>query len=557
MKKNGRQRDRSVIARNLSIGAIAAENDDNYLFDCFIHLPIFAEITDLSNSKSILLGRTGCGKTAILRYIDERMENTFAIDPTQMALEYVASSTAIRLFEENGVDMNLFYQMLWKHVICVEIIRQRFHVNSEGESSSFFTAVFDYLRTNERKRKALEYLREWGAKLWVNIDENIKEITHKFERDLRGSLSAKAMLVEGQVGGATKFNEEIRRELKDRGTEVVNKIQLAKLTEIIDLLAQYGFDDPQKKYFLLIDGIDSKWADDALRYRLIRALIETLKRFRKIRNLKIIVALRTDVLERVLIETKDAGHQREKYDDMIAEIRWEERELKSLVNERIKLLYRRQYTKQNIRFEELFPYKIAGVDPFKYLVERTLRRPRDIIAFVNQCLHEAAEQTEIIVKNVRDAELEYSRKRLNALEEEWGAVYQSFPALIEFLKQQPSIFTLSEVATRDAMGYAALAISEGNQENRGALFQAAKLVKESDSSLGATTALGKKIIEALYRVGAVGVKLDGNERYRYCYIDQPIIAASSIPMDSRVRIHPMLLRALNVRDPGMRTAEAE
>ena len=162
MAKNGPQRDRSIIARNLSIGAIAAENDDNYLFDCFIHLPVFDEITDLENSKSILLGRTGCEKTAILRYIEEKKENVFGIDPTEMALEYVASSTAIRLFEENGVDMNLFYQLLWKHVICVEIIRQRFHVNSEGESSSFFTKLFEYLRTDERKRKALEYLREWA-----------------------------------------------------------------------------------------------------------------------------------------------------------------------------------------------------------------------------------------------------------------------------------------------------------------------------------------------------------------------------------------------------------
>ena len=144
MAKNGPQRDRSIIARNLSIGAIAAENDDNYLFDCFIHLPVFDEITDLENSKSILLGRAGCGKTAILRYIEEKKENVFGIDPTEMALEYVASSTAIRLFEENGVDMNLFYQLLWKHVICVEIIRQRFHVNSEGESSSFFTKLFEY-----------------------------------------------------------------------------------------------------------------------------------------------------------------------------------------------------------------------------------------------------------------------------------------------------------------------------------------------------------------------------------------------------------------------------
>ena len=47
--------------------------------------------------------------------------------------------------------------------------------------------------------------------------------------------------------------------------------------------------------------------------------------------------------------------------------------------------------------------------------------------------------------------LNIRRKRLNALEEEWGAVYQSFPALIEFLKQQQSTFTLSEVAIHPAL----------------------------------------------------------------------------------------------------------
>lgn len=259
-KKKKGQLGRPIIARNLSIGAIAAENDDSYLFECFIHLPIFAEVTNFQNSKSILLGRTGCGKTAILRYIEETTDNVFSIDPTQMALEYVASSTAIRLFEENGVDMSLFYQLLWKHVICVEIIRQRFHVNSEKESANFFIRLFDSLRTNERKRKALEYLREWGTKLWVNIDENIKEMTQKFEGELRGSLSSHAMFLDSQVAGAAKMSEEIKKEIKDRGTEVVSKIQMAKLTEIIDLLAEYGFDDPQQHYYLLIDGIDSKWA---------------------------------------------------------------------------------------------------------------------------------------------------------------------------------------------------------------------------------------------------------------------------------------------------------
>jgi hypothetical protein len=41
--------------------------------------------------------------------------------------------------------------------------------------------------------------------------------------------------------------------------------------------------------------------------------------------------------------------------------------------------------------------------------------------------------------------------------------------------------------------------------------------------------------------------MEASERFRYCYIDQPIIAATSIPVDAKARIHPMLLRALNIR----------
>jgi hypothetical protein len=169
-----------------------------------------------------------------------------------------------------------------------------------------------------------------------------------------------------------------------------------------------------------------------------------------------------------------------------------------------------------------------------------------MIAYINQCLQEAADQTQVTAKNIRDAELEYWRRRLNALEEEWGSVFKSFPALIEFLKQQSSTFKLSDVATKNVMEYTALAISEGDQQNRGALFAAAKDVKEL-GTVGAITFLAKRLVEALYRVGAVGIKMEANERFRYCYIDEPIIAATAIPLEARVRLHPMLFRALNVR----------
>ena len=55
-------------------------------------------------------------------------------------------------------------------------------------------------------------------------------------------------------------------------------------------------------------------ADDGLKYKLIRALIETIKSFRQVRSVKIVVSLRLDLLQRVISETRDSGFQSEKYE---------------------------------------------------------------------------------------------------------------------------------------------------------------------------------------------------------------------------------------------------
>jgi hypothetical protein len=51
-----------------------------------------------------------------------------------------------------------------------------------------------------------------------------------------------------------------------------------------------------KQFHILIDKLDEHWVDVSIRFKLIRSLIESLKSFRRITNLKILVALRSDVL---------------------------------------------------------------------------------------------------------------------------------------------------------------------------------------------------------------------------------------------------------------------
>jgi hypothetical protein len=60
-----------------------------------------------------------------------------------------------------------------------------------------------------------------------------------------------------------------------------------------------------------------------------------LKSFRKIRDLKVVVALRSDVIERVLLESSHTGFQRERYDDYLLKIKWTKDQLWKLVETRI------------------------------------------------------------------------------------------------------------------------------------------------------------------------------------------------------------------------------
>lgn len=140
-----------IIRPGLNVGQLAAEDDADFLVDAFVRMPVLDEITDLKNPKSILLGRTGSGKTALLRHIENVHSNVYIVAPKEVSLNYISNSNVIRFFTELGVDLDLFYQLLWRHVIAVELIRQRYTINSEAESRSFFQRLTDSIFKDERK----------------------------------------------------------------------------------------------------------------------------------------------------------------------------------------------------------------------------------------------------------------------------------------------------------------------------------------------------------------------------------------------------------------------
>jgi hypothetical protein len=376
------------------------------------------------------------------------------------------------------------------------------------------------------------------------MDVNIKEITEKVESKLEAELGAEIKKFKLRSQYDKQLSTDKKSELVSRARKIINSDQLSELAGVIDILHEQE-DDRQKIYYLLIDRLDERWVDTTIRFRLIRALIESLRAFRRITDLKIVVALRTDIVERVMQEDKDISFQREKNDDYFIKMRWTRPLLLELIKKRIRTLFRRKYSPTDtIEFEDVFPYKVGNVEPFEYIVERTLMRPRNVIAFVNQCLLASEGSYEVSASHIRKAENEYSRIRREALEQEWRSAFPTLRRLLDFVSSSKNdSFPIGTLVDGDATDKLALEVAGDGKIDFDPMHAFAVNYIEND---GNSLAFVKEILAILYRVGAIGIKLRPSERMSYSFLDEPVISSNTIPDNARVRIHPMLHAALKL-----------
>jgi hypothetical protein len=331
-----------VLKPGMTIGAAAAEMDDEFLIPCFVQYPPVTLCLNMNSRGTVIDGRTGSGKTAILKYIAATAEHSCEIDPFDMSMSYVSNSDVLSFLHAIGADLDLLFQVLWKHVLCIEFIRLRFSVTDESSSKGVFSWIAEKFYHDARRNKAVAYLREWEGKYWITMDQNIKELTEKIEKAVKAELGGEVEKFKAGGQYDKRLSVDKKSEFVSRVKKIISSEQLSELGAVIDLLSDLeGDTDGQKYYYIMIDRLDESWVDAAVRFKLIRGLIESLKAFRKIRDLKILVAARSDVLERVVQETKDLTFQREKLEDYFVQLKWNKTLLKDLVDRRIKQLFRK------------------------------------------------------------------------------------------------------------------------------------------------------------------------------------------------------------------------
>jgi hypothetical protein len=208
-----------------------------------------------------------------------------------------------------------------------------------------------------------------------------------------------------------------------------------------------------------------------------------------------------------------------------------------MVDRRVGLLVREQYTQRPVYLAELFPENIGKSKFIDYLLERTLNRPRDAIAFVNECLKRAEGKGRVSVQTVREAEIDYSAGRFAALCYEWITHYPLLAEYFRLVEKMPFHFRLQALSKERVDDFCFANCIEAKFPSDPVVRAGVSYLNSSNNSHHSVVI---SVVNALYSVGVLGIKPDSFSGQFWSFKDARAPSEGQIKPSSEVFIHPMV-----------------
>lgn len=496
---------RTPLRSVFNLGGEAAEAD-RLLDEAFYETSDYQVIESRTDPRCFIVGRTGAGKSAALKRLEEvSPEHVIRINPVNLSLPYITNLQAIRYLDSLEVNLDNFWNVLWRHVLLVEIIRHRYKVDSPVAKDNFLVGLRGKLRNDKTKQAALSYLEEFEGRFWCETDERVREITDKLTEKLNAEagVSAGAPGAKINLGTSTRYENstESRAQQVDRFQRIVNENQLARLNKMIDVLDDHILASAHDFRYVVIDDLDLEWADERIANDLIRCLFSTVYSLQHVKHLKILVALRTNIFQELDFGRKGGG-QEEKLRALVLNIRWTRVDLENLLDERVRVAAAEAGLAVST-IASLLPHANSTMGkPLDYLLDRTLLRPRDALAFVNEFLRVGVGKSKLPWSDIKTAETAYSAGRLQALRDEWKGTYPGIDRVTEVFRR-----SLGRIAKSDF----ALLLDDIMVLPAEPAFQGMKWVTDASMAMmtsGPTSTWAERyspLLSVLYRIGLIGM----------------------------------------------------
>ena len=443
----------------------------------------------------------------------------------------------------------MFYKWLWRHVFCVKLLRAKFPDDGE-KRDGFFNRVVSMLPKSRQQEAATRYLKQYGDSFWQETETIIKEATRTVETSLQGAVGGNIAGV-ASLGGAAarKLTDEQRAEVINRGREVVSRVQIRELDNLIQMLDDLLYSNRQQRYYITIDRLDENWAEDRVRMHLIKALLQASLDFASVKNAKIIIALRSDLIDRVYRLTRSSGFQEEKFRTSTIDLTWSKGRLTEVLDSRIGVLVKEKYTNATVTHADLLPpsmgknrkKEVSGLD---YMVERTLCRPRDIIQFFNTCIKHSDGKPTITVQALLQAEGQYSRDRFRALMDEWFSTYPNLSLFAQALKNKLESFRVGDISL-DEISNMCLIIATCEDAVEGLDIDVARQAAEGQLE---PERYRRWLIQTLYKVGMVGLRAEISMPISWSFEGGLSVSDAEITVETRVYVQPTFWRCFGITD---------
>jgi hypothetical protein len=534
-----------------TVGATDAKDDGKFLYTCFVDTGDLGLIEDITDPRCLVLGRTGAGKTALLTKLDEiKQQKVIHVNPEAMAMQHISNSTIINYISDLDIELNTFFKLLWRHALCVEIFVKHFKITNEYDYERLLEDIrYRLKKLSPRHLRAFEYLEKWGDTFWKEDESHVTQMIAKTEDKLKGEFGGSFKALKATIGKTKNLSTEQRVAYQKRAQSFVDETQMKEVAALIDMLDEV-LEFQQMQYYLVIDKLDEGWVENKLRYRLIKALIETVRDLNRCKNIKPLVVLRADLLGHVFEITHDAGFQEEKYQSLYLNVRWTKTQLIELIDKRINELLQSRYSKRTpLTHSDILPKTINGVPSIDYILNRTLMRPRDVIEFFNSCIGHATDTAQITEEMVMEAEYNYSRARLDSVYYEWIAEYPALKEWVKYLRRKNTSFFVGSVSPQeiknDCDDYVLLhSLDKRDGLINDRLYQLANQVAELKLS---PERFRNHLVHIFYTVGLLGLQVGSSSTPTWCYDVNRKIMVDDIDPQMMVTIHPCFQSALNTQ----------
>ena len=524
------------IKKTLSIGSPDAETDD-ILFDVFVKTENLEQILDTTNQKSILFGRTGSGKSAIIRYLKKCCDKHIEISPESMSLKFLSNSTILNHFKQLNVNLNLFYKVLWKHVFIVELLKLYFKDDNKYNISSnlFFINIIENIKSkinkNPKRERAIKYLEQWSNDFWKETEYRIKSFEEKIIEDYKLEMGINLEILSAKIRAGNNSEQTYLYEAKSKAENIIYKSQSTELIEIFGIMKEEFFINHQKKFYIIIDDLDKEWIEDSFRYELIGAMIETVKEFRQLKGVKIVIALRENLSDIVLSGLQNKGGQRDKLKPLYLNLDWSKEDLKIFLDNRLKNISDNQLDINKAFYKS----RRGNKSGFEYVIERTYKRPRDIISFINLAIEDSNNKNSFTKDIIYKVESLYSLHRFQSLEDEWSENYGHFSNITLFLNGIHNGFRLKSINENSFE-------SVYLEEDPDIIFRndLKKAIDDWRVDNIKFIVFLKKVLLILFRIGIIGVKKGPNYPVVFYYDYDVLINKNDISTNSKFYVHPAL-----------------